>query len=339
MPTDEKITALAAVSTLASTDLVVVVDDVATTPVTKRMTVADLETMIETDVGSRVFSHYNITPSVSANDLILALKHEDGTDPSATRPLYFKIGSSLRAVTAALSVTKADGTSWANLGSAEFATKETDLFPYLVWNTNLTPDAVDIFWSRIPYGRLYSDFSATTTNEKYAAINATAPAATDECINIGRFAATLSAGAGYTWTVPTFTNANLIHAPTLDTRALNWYPQFSASGSLTFTSVSIAISSYEIRGQRVIWHVRGAGTLGGTADSAIFYTPPFTPKEAGFNNSIGTILFADGSATPSLFGGSYWDLNAAKIGNAKYNFANWHNSGTGTIDSNCSTLI
>jgi len=109
---------------------------------------------------------YKIVPTVSANDLILSLKHEDGTDPSAVRPLYFKIGDTQRAVTAALSVTKADATNWANLGSAELATYETDLFPYLIWNTNLTPDAVDIGWSRIPYGNLYSDFSATTTNEK-----------------------------------------------------------------------------------------------------------------------------------------------------------------------------
>ena len=146
-----------------------------------------------------IVKNNKIVPSVSANDLILSLKTLAGTDPSASDPVYVKIGDAVRAVTAALSVTKADATNWANLGSAEFATNETDLFPYLVWNTNLTPDAVDIFWSRIPYGRLYSDFSGTTTNEKYAAINATAPAATDECINIGRFCATLSAGAGYTW--------------------------------------------------------------------------------------------------------------------------------------------
>jgi hypothetical protein len=183
-----------------------------------------------------MFNRYKITPSVASNDLILALKHEDGNDPSADRPLYFKIGNTLRACTAALSVTKADATNWAALGSAELATKEADLFCYLIWNTNLAPDAVDIFWSRVPYGRLYSDFSATTTNEKYAAINATAPAATDECVCIGRFAATLSAGAAYTFSVPTYTNTNLIHLPIFETRELSYIPTL---GGVTITTGTI----------------------------------------------------------------------------------------------------
>lgn len=199
--------------TLDPGDIIEVAENTGTTPLSGAAKLSQL-----------MFNRYKVTPTVVSNDLVLALKHEDNTDPSADRPLYFKIGNSLRACTAALSVTKADATNWAALGSAELATKETDLFAYLVWNTNLAPDAVDIFWSRIPYGRLYSDFSATTTAEKYAAINATAPAATDECINIGRFAATLSAGAGYTFTVPTYTNLNLVHHPIFETRLLSWTP-------------------------------------------------------------------------------------------------------------------
>jgi len=230
---------------------------------------------------------YKIVPTVSANDLILSLKHEDGTDPSAVRPLYFKIGDTQRAVTAALSVTKADATNWANLGSAELATYETDLFPYLIWNTNLTPDAVDIGWSRIPYGNLYSDFSATTTNEKYLAINATAPAATDDCVNIGRFAATLSAGAGYTWTVPTYTGVHLIQRPIYETRLLSWKPVHTRTVTAYTNVPTINTSAYQVIG-RFVWinerHTQNA-TPGGTGNQQ--FTLPFTQLYATFTSLLG----------------------------------------------------
>lgn len=229
------------------------------------------------ELGISYETAYKIAPSVSANDLILAIKHLDGTDPSVQRPIMVKIGNSKRLITAALSVTKADGTSWANLGSAELATKEVDLFPYLVWNTNLATDAVDIFWSRIPYGRLYSDFSGTTTNEKYAAINGTAPAATDECINIGRFAATLSAGAGYTWTVPTFTNVNLIQHPMFETRWLDYVPTWASSGTAVALGDAVIGGRYKIiqnSVKLVIFQTMGSTTTYGTGTYS--WAAPFT---------------------------------------------------------------
>jgi len=245
-----------------------------------------------------IVKNNKIVPSVSANDLILSLKTLAGTDPSASDPVYVKIGDAVRAVTAALSVTKADATNWANLGSAEFATNETDLFPYLVWNTNLTPDAVDIFWSRIPYGRLYSDFSGTTTNEKYAAINATAPAATDECINIGRFCATLSAGAGYTWTVPTFTNANLIQEPTPETRWLDWVPT-PTGFSVNPTTL---VSRYRVIQNTITLFYRSTGN--GTSNATTFtLSLPFTAKTIT-NMSWGSIgLVVDNGITQTTPGG------------------------------------
>ncbi len=203
--------------TLDPGDIFPLTEDTGTTPATGAA-----------KVGQLMRDYYKISVTVSSNDLVVALKHLDGTDPSTDRPLYFKIGGSVRAVTAALSVTKADGTSWAALGSVELGTLEQDLFVYLVWNTNLTPDAVDIFWSRKSTGRLYSDFSATTTNALYAAINSTAPAATDDCVNIGRSAATLSlTGTGHLWTVPTYTNLNLVNHPIYETRNLSWSPAYS----------------------------------------------------------------------------------------------------------------
>src|SRR5688572_20636347 len=49
---------------------------------------------------------YKIAPSVASNNLTLALTHLDGTDPSSTNPLAFKIGNDWQLITAALTFTK-----------------------------------------------------------------------------------------------------------------------------------------------------------------------------------------------------------------------------------------
>lgn len=289
---DQKLTALLISNPidLDPGDLIYGVEDTGATPASGGAKVSQL-----------MFNRYKITPSVSGNNLTVALKHEDGTDPSTDRPLYFKIGDTLRSVTAALSVTKAAATNWANMGSAELATKEVDLFPYLIWNTNLTPDAVDILWSRIPYANLYSDFSATTTNEKYAAINATAPASTDSCVNVGRFAATLSAGAGYTWTVPTFTSANLTQRPTFETRILSWTP--------VWTNLTVGAATLTYWYQRVGRRIRGGVEVVFAADTTIggstAHTLPFSRSSsygatANFPNYICRLF--DASAAPAFQG-------------------------------------
>lgn len=220
-----------------------------------------------------------IVVSVAANNLTVAIKGWDGNDPSATNPVFVSFGNMIKALTAALSVTKAAATNWANLGSASLGGLEHDLFVYLVWNTNLTPDAVDIFWSRIPYGNVYGDFSATTDNPKYAAINATAPAATDECVLIGRFGATLSLGAGYTWTVPTFTSINLIQRPIYETRELTFTTVRTVSGGTAPTYTTLDAGRYKIVYNRLKGRfnlVNAAGGTAGAGANAIVHTLPFS---------------------------------------------------------------
>lgn len=214
--TDKKITEWYTANpvTLDPGDIFPVTENTGTTPATGAAKASQL-----------MFNRYKITPSVASSNLTVALKHEDGTNPSTDRPLYFKIGDTLRAVTGALSVTKNAGTNWCNAGSSELAAKEIDYFVYIGYNAT---DGVTIGFSRIPYANLYSDFSATTTNEKYAAISTiTTAAAGNDYVNIGRFAATLSAGAGYTWTIPTYTSTNLKNRPTYESRLLTWQPTLS----------------------------------------------------------------------------------------------------------------
>lgn len=192
-----------------------------------------------------------IVPSVANNDLTVAIKGLDGNDPSATNPVYVRIGDTVRSITAALSVTKADGTNWFNHGAAEFAAQEADYFVYLGYNAT---DGVVIGFSPIPYACEYNDFSVTTTNELYCAISTiTNAAAGDDYEVVGRFAATLSAGAGYTWTVPTFTNKNLIQFPIRNTRWLSlvpvlaWTAGTAPTGSPTSLYVKYKIDDRDVQ--------------------------------------------------------------------------------------------
>ncbi len=264
--------ALTSMTAPAAADRMLIVDD--GTDVLQDISLSVLANFTQTQL------RYKITPTVSADDLIVALKHEDGTDPSTDRPLYFKIGDTIRSVTAALSVTVADAANTFNAGAAELATKEIDYFVYIGYNAT---DGVVIGFSRIPYANLYNDFSATSTNEKYCAISTiTNAAAGDDYVNIGRFAATLSAGAGYTWTVPTFTSANLIQRPIYATRLLTFVPTPTGItlGNSTLTG------SYYIDEKKLRFVI--GFTLGSTGSitGGVTFKLPFTYIGSGGNNNI-----------------------------------------------------
>lgn len=168
-------------------------------------------------------TNYKIEALVASSDLTVTLRTKSGGNPSATDPVGAWINGTYRRGTAALSKTLADATNWFAAGSAVTAAQEIDYFVYLCWNTTPATDILDLVFSRIPNAKVFGDFSATTTNDRYGAnANASAPASTDDVILIGRFAATLSAAAGHVWTVPSFTNKNLIQYPIYHTRQLTF---------------------------------------------------------------------------------------------------------------------
>ena len=225
-----------------------------------------------------------IQASVSSNNLTVQIRTMAGTAPSASAPVYARINGTIRKITAALSVTKIAGTNWCDAGSAELATYEQDYFVYLGYNAT---DGVLIGFSRIPYGTRYDSFSATATNQRYCAISTiTNAAAADYYTVIGRFAATLSAGAGYTWSVPTFTNDNLIQRPIFETRILSWLP------SWTNVTVGNATQSayYQIYGR---WcKEKSAFTLGSTSSvtGAATHTLPISRVTTYYSGSGGPVL-------------------------------------------------
>lgn len=257
-----------------------------------------------------------IVPSVASNNLTVAIKGMDGNNPSASNPVYVRLNSTVRAITSALSVTKNAGTNWCNAGSSELATKEIDYFVYLGYNAT---DGVVIGFSRIPYANSYGEFSATTTNEKYCAISTiTNAASTDYYAVVGRFGATLSAGAGYTWTVPTFTATNLIQRPVFETRWLTWQPTFGGTGSLTWSTVTTHAARYLVTGARVQLQFSASGTTGGTTSYGLTATLPLTPTNSGNEAPAFGAFIVDATG---FAGTAHW--NSAQLEIRRYDGGNW----------------
>lgn len=261
---------------------------------------------------------YMINGKLSVLDsagITVAIKTLAGNDPSESDPVFVRIGDSVYTITAALSSVLADGTNWFNSGSSELATKEVDYFAYLVWDSNSS--AVALTFARIPYANLISDFSATTTNEKYCA-NQSGFTSTDEVEVIGRFAATLSAGAGYTWSVPTFTAANLIQRPIYESRWLAYAITTTASAGTWGSQVGQA-GYYSIKGDTVYYSSYNSGTTSSTPQN-LRMSLPFTP------NSTFTCWAIPGYTTDnSTAQASSQEIVAgtAVVYTYKYNFANY----------------
>jgi hypothetical protein len=276
--------------------------------------------------GSGATTPYRLAVTVTSNNLTVALKNQFGDDPSPTAPVRVQIGDTVREIVAALSVTKNAATNWCNAGSSELATKEIDWFPYLGYNAT---DGVVIGFSRIPFARVYSDFSATTTNEKYCAISTiTNAAAGDAYTVIGRFAATLSGGAGYTWTVPTFTAANLIHRPIYETRLLEWNPTVAGFSSPPATMYH----RYRVVMDRYVWKKRDFSN--GTSNDTVYtITAPFTSRNIDTNWFWGsTLAFVVNNGVSEVSGGWIVFNNSGLIEFSRNALiTGWTNSGNKSV--------
>jgi hypothetical protein len=262
-----------------------------------------------------------ISPTVASNNLTVAIKTLAGTDPSATDPVYVMIGGVMRSITSALFSKYDAGVNWCNAGSAELATKEIDYFVHIGFSTGTLP-GVRVGFSRIPYATLISDFSATATNEKFTEMAfGTYSNTTDTVVNIGRFAATLSAGAGYTWSVPTFTSSNLIQRPIYETRNLSWTPVYTSGGTMTFTPTTIGNNTYKIVGTRLFYSNNVYGTTGGTTNTTIRYTVPFGRVSTFAYEYIGSGQVYDNTYFVSSIG--FVDTNSNLISASKSDGSNW----------------
>jgi len=267
-----KLSALTADATPTADVLIPYVNDPAGTPATRQTSYENFIKAYYSPDGVMVNGKLSVT--VSANDLVVALKTLADADATATDQIFVRINGTVRTCTAALSKTLADATNWFNAGAAETAAKEVDYSAYAIWNTTPATDIMDLGFARKSYFTVYSEASATTTSDSYLAYaNGSAPAATDDMVNIGRFAATLSAGAGYTWTVPTYTSTNLIQRPVYETRWLTYAPTIAGYSANPTDTV------YLYRAVSNMCEIVIRELTAGTSNNATHtYTAPFTSK-------------------------------------------------------------
>lgn len=274
--------------------------------------------------GGSASLSYRIERTVDGSgNLTVTLKSTDGNDPSSSSPISVKIGGSEYLIESALSVTVNAGANTFNAGSAELATHEIDYFVYLGYNAT---DGVTLGISRIPFAIKYSDFNATATHEKYCAISTIANATSADAYSvIGRLNAVLSAGAGYTWTVPTdnvIVNSQIYH-----TRPLEWTPALSSS--MTLANESFPDANYRIDGELCEFSARFEVDISGVAGREIKMTLPFQLLQT---NGIAPawLLFNEGGGSVG-FGGAYHAPGTPDgIKCIKYNYSTW-NLSTGVI--------
>ncbi len=260
-----------------------------------------------------------IVTSASSGSLVVALKHISGNDPSSGSPVTARIGNVNHIIESALSVTIRPGTSWFNVGSYEHNAQDIDFFARLGYNAT---DGVTLGVSRIPYGGLYSDFSATSTNEKYCKISNIAHAsANDPYENIGRFNATLSGSAtSYLWTIPA--TSIVINRPIYETRLLTYSPSYSANASMTYTSVTTNLAKYQIIGGSITIYIGFYGTTGGTLNNILYFTHPFTPNSLGVNPLAISVCNGFDAASETVFI-DYDSSVPTKLRLSRTAFANW----------------
>ena len=249
-----------------------------------------------------------IQRTVASNNLTIALKTIAGTDPSTSNPVYCRIGDTIRKVTAALSITLNAGTNWFNAGSTPLATNEVDYFIYLGYNAT---DGVTLALARHANVRVYSEFSTTTTSDKYGAVSTvTHAASTDEYEVIGRVNATLSAGAGYTWSVPA--TSVVVNRPIFHTRWLTFTVKIRAGTTdPTLGSGGTNTGKYQITNDQLKmlgnWQFGSSGMAAGTG--TYYIESPFV-ADVNVGTSLpitGMLRMKDSSGSVSAYGHAEYD--------------------------------
>ena len=226
--------------------------------------------------GDVIRTKYIIALSVAGGNLTVALKYINGTDPSVSQKLTFRVGDTEYVLQAAMSFTKNAATNWANLGSAEMAALPHDLFLYAIGETGGSA-GLKFGWSRISWAKTMGDFVNTNTNELYIAGNWTNFNSADFVTPIGRFRVQLSAGGAYTWSNP---SPSVINRPIFEGDWLNWTPVF---GGFSANPTSV-YARYKIIHGAVRWIHRA--NADGTSNATTFtFTLPFTPKNNTNANS------------------------------------------------------
>lgn len=330
---DSKITALTEATSILSTDLLAAAIDPAGTPVTKKITIATLiqavRALLNTPSGGVLNGKFSVT--VASNNITVALKGLNGSDPSSTNTVSVVIGGVVRIVSAALSVTVNAGADIMNLSAVETMTKATDF--NIVMGYNAT-DGVTIGFCRKFGNRKYSQWSTTSTNDNYLALsNRTTAAADDAYENVGRFEAAMSSsGSGYLWSVPTFTNDNLIHTPCNETRWMDFVPAVSCSGSMAHASDNVYLAKYKVVGNSFQLNMKVETVLSSTMSNEVRLTMPLTAVSTDTCPPlVGSVAYGAGTFSGVTFWQTTRQMIARRYDSANYTASTWGVTVNGSV--------
>ncbi|MDX1379304.1 MAG: hypothetical protein R3307_10665, partial [Anaerolineales bacterium] len=252
----------------------------------------------------------------------VALKDKDGNDPSGGSPVKIQIGDTVREITSALSVTIPDGTNYFNAGSSEVATYDVPFFVYVVWDSNSSAVALSV--ARRAHYRVVASSMSTTTDDKHL-FNYANFTDGDAMANIGYFEAQNTGSAAYDWSVSAFTNDNLRHEPTFESRSLQWNPTWSGNGSMTVTLTTLQYATYKIVSDKCMPEIYGVFTIGGTLNTLVQATSPINTVDSNSYVMFGNARNSGSGPLIVSTGGIYSD-NLLYV--TTQNGANW-TSGTG----------
>lgn len=93
-----------------------------------------------------------------------------------------------------------------------------------------------------------------------------------------------------------YDGTNLRLVPPQGATLTSWTPTYSASGSMTYTSVTTQFGKYLKIGKGVYFQLWAAGTTGGTASNALIATLPFTAVGLASSGNGGGCWVYDGGA-------------------------------------------
>lgn len=98
-----------------------------------------------------------------------------------------------------------------------------------------------------------------------------------------------------------------------------WTPTWSASGSMTFTSIYLTMARYIQIGKLVVGYLDAFGAIGGTPSHTIEFTIPVTAYDGSGSPPVGGGYI---DAAPNVAAFAFLNGNTTQIGLRRYDGAN-----------------
>jgi hypothetical protein len=142
---------------------------------------------------------------------------------------------------------------------------------------------------------------------------------------------TLITNANYAMAAATITDKYLsyVENPEGFPRYFDYTPSYSASGSMTYTSVSTITATWTAKAQTIFVRVLADGTTGGTASVTLFASAPIT-EASNSTNIVQPGSYAEGGA--GLLGFSF--VSSGLIGSRKADSSNYGLGAGRTLNAN-----